>query len=105
MKNVVKMLNIAGLLAAAVVLSPVVPVDQAHAYACKGSQHEGAVLKQNKIGGKIAARKDWQSRMKVKYGLSWSTWAIAKDKSVRCHKSNGKNLCIASAKPCQYVAQ
>jgi hypothetical protein len=58
------------------------------------------------MGAKFAARKDWETRMKDKFGLSWSLWSIAAGKSITCNDtSDNKNLCIASAKPCNYVVQ
>lgn len=105
MQNVIRMLNVGGLLAVAIVASPFAVVDQAHAYACKGSELQGAVVQKKKIGSRIAARKDWESRAKDRFDLSWSVWAIAEDKSITCSKVHGKQLCIASARPCNYVVQ
>ena len=105
MNIVSRILSAGGLLAMAAIASPAISVDQAHAYACKGKGYNGAVTRPTRIGAKIAARKDWESRMKVKFDLSWSLWSIAENRSIKCHKSGSQHLCIALATPCNYVTQ
>lgn len=105
MYTVTRILKVGGLLAMLNVASPFVSVDQAQAYACKDKGYNGAVTRQTKIVAKIAARKDWETRMKEKFGQSWSLWSIAENRSITCHKSGNKSLCIALATPCNYVVQ
>jgi hypothetical protein len=76
----------------------------AHAYACKSSPHQAVAVHNVRTIARSNARKNWTASAKTQYGLAWSVWSIAKDRSVNCAKlSSGQWRCLASAKPCQYV--
>lgn len=77
----------------------------AQAYQCKNSPHQAVGVRLLKNAASGASRQNWSTTAKAQYGLAWSVWAISKNKSVSCAKLNsGKWRCLASAKPCLYVA-
>jgi hypothetical protein len=76
----------------------------AHAYACKTSPHQATATDVAKITAQGRSKKNWSSTAKSAFGLSWSVWSIAANRSVTCNKlASGKWTCLASAKPCNYV--
>lgn len=95
---------VGGLLVAASTISPVIFADEAHAYACKGTQYSAASTKHVKGIAKVSARNKWQNSMKSQFGYTWGVWSIAAGKSIQCHKTGSKHTCHALARPCQYVA-
>lgn len=79
-------------------------ITSAQAYQCKGSPHQAVGVRTVKAVASVAARQNWTATAKTQYGLSWSVWSIAQNKSIDCVKLNtGKWRCLASAKPCNYV--
>jgi len=80
---------------------------EAQAYACKSYPNQSVGVRKGKIMARVAARKNWTANTKSKYGLSWSVYNIAKDKSLTCSylQNQKKWRCLASAKPCHYVVQ
>ena len=105
MKTLIKMLSVTGLITFTTLASSAITANQAHAYSCKTVFYNGAVVQKKKIGGRYRAKKDWEKRMKNQFGYTWASWSIAKNKSIKCYKpGNDKPVCIARAKPCQYVA-
>lgn len=102
MKTIGKLINIGGLFAMALAVSPVF-TSQAQAYACAPTYHSVSAVKKMKGIAKIKARKAWEAKMKSQFGISWAVWSIAYNKSIQCKKEGGKNKCTARAKPCQYV--
>lgn len=103
MKTIIKMINIGGLFAMALAVSPMLTT-QAQAYACAPTYHSVSAAKKVKGIAKIKARKAWEAKMKSQFGNTWAIWSIAYNKSIQCKKEGGKNKCTARAKPCQYVA-
>jgi hypothetical protein len=76
----------------------------AHAYACKTSPHQATATDVAKITAQGRSKKNWSSTAKSAFGLSWSVWSIAANRSVSCNKlASGKWTCLASGKPCNYV--
>ena len=104
MKILTKMIKIGGFLALAIAFAPALSGD-AHAYACKGTKYSGAATKNTKFAARFGARKSWENQMKSNFGLPWSVWSIAENRSIQCHKTGTKHTCLALARPCQYVVQ
>lgn len=98
--------TVVALALAAATLATVSASTPAAAYACKSSPHQAVGVRFLQPAAKAAAIKNWQSSAKASFGLSWSLWNYASDKSNTCAKlSSGKWRCLASAKPCNYVVQ
>lgn len=102
MTTIGKLINIGGVFAMALALSPVF-TSQAQAYACAPTYHSVSAEKKLKGIAKIKARKAWEAKMKNQFGITWGIWSIAEGKSIQCKKEGGKNKCTARAKPCKYV--
>ncbi len=77
----------------------------AMAYVCKNSYKQGEALSNSVVTGKANARKAWSTAAKSAYGLEWSVWTIAANRTTTCEWTGAKHYCIARAKPCQYVVQ
>ncbi|WP_457940319.1 hypothetical protein [Mesorhizobium sp. 10J20-29] len=73
------------------------------AYSCKAYPEQADAYLKTKFAARAKAIKNWSYKTKNQYGLAWSVWDIAKDKSVECKKVSGKWSCKAKAKPCLYV--
>ena len=73
------------------------------AYACKAYPEQADAYLKTKFAARAKAVKNWSYKTKNKYGVAWSVWDIAKDKSVDCKKVSGKWTCESNAKPCLYV--
>lgn len=82
-----------------------VPVSEAHAYACKNSPTQATATYNLRVKAAKKSRDNWTNSVKNQHGLSWSVWSIAGAKSVNCNKSGANWICLASAKPCNYVVQ
>jgi hypothetical protein len=50
----------------------------------------------------LIARARWRSEVRSAYGLSFSRWSVAKDKTMRCRKiqPGSRWHCVARARPC-----
>jgi hypothetical protein len=50
----------------------------------------------------LIARARWRSEVRRAYGLSFSRWSLAKDKTMRCRKiqPGSRWHCVARARPC-----
>jgi hypothetical protein len=93
-------------LAAVITLASPWSVTEAHAYQCKTATHQAVAVRNLKLAATSAARQAWTATAKSQFGLSWSLWSIAQNKSVDCEKLNtGGWRCLGSAKPCNYVVQ
>jgi hypothetical protein len=91
-------------LTAAIALASPWSATSAHAYQCKSTPHQAVAVRNLKSMASIAARQGWTATATTQYGLSWSVWTIAQNKTIDCVKLNtGKWRCLASAKPCNYV--
>lgn len=73
------------------------------AYSCKAYPEQADAYLHTKFAARAKAVKNWSYKTKNKYGVAWSVWDIAKDKSVECKNVSGKWSCKAKAKPCLYV--
>lgn len=102
MKTLLKMINIGGILAMTLAVSPLF-TSQAQAYACAPTYHSVKASKFMKGAAKIKARKAWESKMKSQFGYTWAIWSIADGKSIQCKKVGSKSECTARARPCKYV--
>ena len=92
------------LLALAAVMTAIVPlvVQPASALQCKN--HTVSVDGEKKwtnLGARANARWKWHRHVKSKYGLVWSTWLRAKNKSYNCRRVRAKWRCTAIARPCR----
>ncbi len=85
--------------------SATIPSGQAHAYACKAYPTQANGIHRLKVIAKKKSRTNWTNSVKAQFGLSWSVWSIAQNKSVTCNKNGSKWICLASAKPCNYVVK
>jgi hypothetical protein len=77
----------------------------AMAYQCTNSYKQGEAVAKLVVKSKSQARKAWSAVAKNAYGLEWSVWDIATNKSMDCDWTGNNYYCIAKAKPCQYVVQ
>ncbi len=92
------------ILSAAAAVTMIVAAPSASAYQCKNYPHQAVGVRPIKGAASVAARQNWSSTAKSQYGLSWSVWSIAKNKTVDCVRlDTGKWRCLASARPCNYV--
>ena len=57
------------------------------AYSCKAYPDQADAYLHNKFAASAKAVKNWSYKTKNKYGLAWSVWDIAKDKSVSARRS------------------
>lgn len=103
MKIFTNVINIGGVLAMAMIVSPLLTSNPAQAYACKGNSYIGAATQNRKMKARAKAKKSWETAMKNQFDLSWSLWSIAASKSIQCHKTGSKHTCQAQARPCNYV--
>lgn len=82
---------------------------EAQAYACKSYPTQAVGVRKGKFKARNVARKGWSINVKSQFGVPWSGWSIAKNKSITCTKINtnqGKKWrCLSSAKPCLYVVK
>jgi hypothetical protein len=78
-------------------------ISNAHAYVCKNSPSQAVGNHAVKAQASQKSRANWTNSVKDQFGLSWSVWSIAATKTVNCNKSGAKWICLASAKPCNYV--
>ena len=104
MKTLNTTIRAGALLALALAVSPAFTGD-AQAYLCKGNAYSGAATKRLKSMARISARKSWEQSVKQQFGLPWSVWSIAENKSIECHMTGVEHTCLALARPCQYVVQ
>jgi len=75
----------------------------AKAYQCKTNFVQAEALGNPKIKAQKAAKTIWATTVTNAYGLQWSSWDIAKSKSLGCSWTGTKFYCTARAKPCLYV--
>ena len=75
----------------------------ASAYQCKGYPTQAASVHKLKVVAHGKASKNWTASVKNQFGLSWSVWSIAQARSINCNKQPDRWICLASAKPCNYV--
>lgn len=75
----------------------------ASAYQCKNFPTQAVGVHKLRAVAHAKAPKNWAASVKTQFGLSWSVWSIAKSKSVTCNHQPGRWICLASAKPCNYV--
>lgn len=104
MKTLTTILMIGGLSALALTAAPGFS-GEAHAYLCKGNQYSGAATRRGIMQARIGARKSWENTMKTQFGLPWSVWSIAENKSIECHMTGTKHTCLALGRPCLYAVQ
>ena len=76
----------------------------AEAYQCKNGYKQVETLAKLKAKSKATGRALWTSEVKNEYGLQWSAWDIAANKSQSCEWTGNRWYCITKAKPCLYVA-
>lgn len=75
----------------------------ASAYQCKGYPTQAVGVHKLKVVAHGKASKNWSASVKNQFGLSWSVWSIAQARSINCNKQPDRWICLASAKPCNYV--
>jgi len=75
----------------------------AQAYQCKTGFVQAEALANTKFKAQKSAKNIWASTVTNTYSLQWSSWDIAKSKSLGCNWTGAKFYCIAKAKPCLYV--
>ena len=75
----------------------------ASAYQCKGYPTQAVGVHKLKVVAHGKASKNWTASVKNQFGLSWSVWSIAQARSINCNKQPDRWICLASAKPCNYV--
>jgi len=97
-----KIINAAAV-AAIVAVSMPATTTPSLAYSCKVYPEQADAYLKTKFAARAKAIKNWSTKTKNQYGLAWSVWDIAKDKTVECKLVNGKWTCKAKAKPCLYV--
>lgn len=97
--------NVRPSLAALIALAGSVAVlsGTASAYQCKGYPTQAVGVHKLKVVAHGKASKNWSASVKNQFGLSWSVWSIAQAKSINCSKQPDRWICLASAKPCNYV--
>ena len=100
-RNIVQVAAIAGIAA----LSMSATTTPSLAYSCKAYPEQADAYLKTKFAASAKAKKNWSIKTKNQYGLAWSVWDIAKDKSVECKQVAGKWTCKAKAKPCLFVVQ
>jgi len=79
--------------------------DSAQAYQCKSTVVHAEAHANTRIQARSGARSIWTNTAKSQFGLPWSVWNIADDKSMTCNWTGNQHWCIAEAKPCLYVVQ
>jgi len=100
-----KPLNIALAVAVLALSVPTVMTNTASAYQCRTNFTTVKVHRPTKMAARVQARKSCSYKVKIKQGVAWSVWKIAKNKNVRCKKSGQRFICKAKAKACLYVVQ
>ena len=77
------------------------------AYSCKSYPTQAVGVRKRKMAARSRARIGWGNNVKTQFGLAWSSWSIAKSKSITCVYLNDikKWRCLSNAKPCLYVVQ
>ena len=75
----------------------------ASAYQCKGYPTQAVGVHKLKVVAHGKASKSWAASVKNQFGLSWSVWSIAQGRSINCNKQPHRWICLASARPCNYV--
>ena len=85
--------------------SATLPSGQAHAYACKSYPTQATAVHKLKVMATKKSRTNWTNSVKAQFGLSWSVWSIAENKSVTCNKTGSNWTCLGSGNPCNYVVQ
>lgn len=99
----------ATIVASVLALSVVTQTSEAKAYACKSYPTQTVGVRKLKFKARAVARKGWSTQVKSQFGVPWSLWSLAKQKSITCSKINtnqGKKWrCLAWAKPCLYVVK
>ncbi len=106
MKNTTTLIQSAGLFTAAFFALTTIGIGPAEAYACK-TQHRylvGAGVHAAQAGAIEMAKKNWQNKVKEKFGLHWSVWEISEGKHVQCMANGGGGQsCVVRSRPCSYV--
>jgi hypothetical protein len=77
----------------------------ASAYQCKGFPTQAIGVHKLKVVAHGKASKNWTASVKNQFGLSWSVWSIAQARSITCNKQPDRWICLASARPCNYVVR
>lgn len=75
----------------------------AHAYQCKVIYKYAEAIAPTLAQSKASAKTIWANKVKNAYGLPWSSWDIAKQKTLNCDFTGNNYWCRAKAKPCLYV--
>ncbi len=77
------------------------------AYSCKSFPTQAVGIRKRKMAARGASRVGWSNNVKTQFGLAWSVYKIAKQKSISCtYLQNIKKWrCLSSAKPCLYAVQ
>ena len=103
--NMLTSRNVRTSLAALIALAGSAAVLSGHAsaYQCKGYPTQAASVHKIKAVAHGKASKNWTASVKNQFGLSWSVWSIAQARSINCNKQPDRWICLASAKPCNYV--
>lgn len=87
--------------ALALAMLPIV-AQPAAALQCKNSKISiSGDKKWTNLSARVSARWKWHRHVKSKYGLVWSTWVRAKNKSYSCHRVRAKWRCTGVARPCR----
>ena len=97
--------NVTTSLAALIALagSAAVLSSNASAYQCKGYPTQAVGVHKLRAVAHAKAPKNWAASVKSQFGLSWSVWSIAQARSITCNKQPDRWICLASARPCNYV--
>ena len=106
MTKAFRLMAVAGLFAAAFAASTAVGTHPAEAYACKTDLRymAGTAVRRAQTDAVEMAKKNWQVRVKQKFGLAWSVWEISEGQHVQCVSNRGGGmLCVARSRPCKYV--
>ena len=77
----------------------------ANAYQCKGYPTQAVGVHKLRAVAHAKVPKNWAASVKNQFGLSWSVWSIAQVRSVTCNKQPDRWICLASARPCNYVVR
>jgi hypothetical protein len=88
---------------AAIAVSAAVLAGPAGAYQCKAYPTQASATYKARAVAQAKARANWQAQVKGSMGLSWSLWSIAQAKSISCNRQSDRWICLASARPCNYV--
>lgn len=77
----------------------------AHAYQCKVTFKNAEAIAPTLAQSQASAKAIWANKVKNAYSLQWSSWDIAKQKTLTCDSTGNNYWCRAKAKPCLYVVQ